>query len=337
MRVLLLKTSSLGDVIHSLPALTDARAQIPDLQIDWVVEEGFAEIPAWHPAVRRVIPVALRRWRKRPWHYWDEWRTFRQQLRAESYDLVLDAQGLLKSALLSLYCRGTRAGLNRASCREPLAAWCYQKRYAVPWQQHAVQRLRQLFAQAFDYAPPDTPPDYGIAKQFNVAHSLHPTLVFLHGTTWQTKHWPVSYWKALAKLAADAGYIVQLPWGNVEERERAEVIAAVDPNVKILPRLDLSGMATSLLQAKMAIGVDTGLAHLATALDLPTVTLYGSTRPDWTGTYGGKCEQTHLQAKFACAPCLNKQCHYHGKHDVFPACYSDLSVERVWMAMQVQL
>lgn len=335
MRVLLLKTSSLGDVIHTLPALSDAREQIPDLQIDWVVEESITEIPTWHPAVRQVIPVALRRWRKHPFHYWNEWRDFRRHLRTDAYDLVLDAQGLLKSALLSLYCRGVRAGFNRSSCREPLAAWCYQRRYDVPWQQHAVQRLRQLFAQAFDYPCPDTPPNYGIAEQFNVIHSLHPTFVFLHGTTWKTKHWPVSYWQALAKVATDAGYNVQLPWGNAAEHERAETIAAVDEYVKILPRLDLKGIATTLLQAKMVIGVDTGLAHLAAALNLPTVTLYGSTCPDWTGTYG--VNQIHLQAKFPCAPCLNKQCHYHGKHEVFPACYSDLSVERVWMTVQMQL
>jgi heptosyltransferase-1 len=335
MQVLLIKLSSLGDIIHTLPALTDAQAHYPNLQFDWVVEEHFAEVPAWHSAVRRVIPVALRRWRHHPWRYTAEWRNFRQQLRAESYTYVLDAQGLLKSAFLAIQSRGLRCGLDRASCREPLAAWAYQRRFAVPWLQHAVQRVRQLFAHVLEYPAPTTPPDYGIATHFKVARATHPTLIFLHGTTWETKHWPVSHWQALARMAVDAGYHVRLPWGNTKEYERAENIALADSQIKLIPRTDLSGMAVELLQAKVVIGVDTGLAHLAAALHVPSITLYGATRPDWTGTYGPN--QTHLQAKFVCAPCLNKHCHYHGKSDVFPACYKDLSVERVWLAVQMAM
>ena len=106
MRVLLVKTSSLGDVIHTLPALTDAQRAIPGIQFDWVVEEGFAEIPAWHPAVAQVIPVAIRRWRKHPLQTLrsGEWRRFKARLRETHYDLVIDAQGLLKSAWLTPTC-----------------------------------------------------------------------------------------------------------------------------------------------------------------------------------------------------------------------------------------
>lgn len=159
MRVLLVKTSSLGDVIHTLPALTDAARAIPGIQFDWVVEEGFAEIPAWHPAVARVIPVAIRRWRKNLWQTLrnGEWRRFKQRLKEVDYDLVIDAQGLLKSAWLTRYVGKTPvAGLDGDSAREPLASRFYRRAYPVAWGQHAVERTRQLFAQALDYPLPES-------------------------------------------------------------------------------------------------------------------------------------------------------------------------------------
>ena len=156
MRVLLIKTSSLGDVIHTLPALTDAMNALPGIQFDWVVEEGFAEIPTWHPAVANVIPVAIRRWRKNLWQTVKngEWRRFKQRLRDTRYDLVIDAQGLLKSAWLTRYVKAPVAGLDKTSAREPMAARFYDRPYAVARGQHAVERLRQLFAQALGYRVP---------------------------------------------------------------------------------------------------------------------------------------------------------------------------------------
>ncbi|RKZ59576.1 MAG: lipopolysaccharide heptosyltransferase I [Candidatus Parabeggiatoa sp. nov. 2] len=371
MYILIVKTSSLGDVIHTLPALTDALKHYPDLQCDWVVEEAFAEIPAWHPAVKRVIPVALRRWRKQPWQTWrsGRWRKFIQTLTCERYDRVIDAQGLIKSAFLTLKARGPRCGLDRHSAREPLAALAYQQRYAIDKNQHAVTRVRQLFAAVLDYPLPDSPPDYGIVSHFQcqqtrqkifysskpeiypksgpaprnarptiISKSGHaprnarPTIIFLHGTTWVTKHWPNSYWLALAQRVTAAGLAVRLPWGNAQEYARAQQIAAAHPNISLIPKSNLHGIATELAQAQAVVGVDTGLAHLAAALAVPSITLYGATQPARTGTYGQ--QQQHLQANFPCAPCLRKKCAYRGLSTVSPACYEDLSVDKVWGALQ---
>jgi heptosyltransferase-1 len=354
MQILIVKTSSLGDVIHTLPALTDALKRYPDLQCDWVVEEGFAEIPAWHPAVKRVIPVALRRWRKQPWQTWrsGRWRKFLQTLTCEQYDSVIDAQGLIKSAFLTLKARGPRCGLDRHSAREPLAALAYQQRYAIDKNQHAVTRVRQLFAAVLDYPLPDSPPDYGIVSHFQYQQSrqnysskteispkngpgqrnARPTIIFLHGTTWVTKHWPNNYWLALAQRVTAAGLAVRLPWGNVQEYARAQQIAADHPNISLIPKSNLHGIATELAQAQAVVGVDTGLAHLAAALAVPSITLYGATQPARTGTYGQ--QQLHLQANFPCAPCLSKKCACRGLSTVSPACYEDLSVDRVWGALQ---
>ena len=311
MRVLLIKTSSLGDVIHSLPALTDAQRAIPGIRFDWVVEEGFAEIPTWHPAVDRVIPVALRRWRRNLWQTWrsGEWQQFKARLAERDYDLVLDAQGLVKSAFLTRYARGPVAGLDRASAREPLASRFYDRGCSVPWGMHAVERLRQLFAQALGYPLPAETGDYALDRQRLLAgRRAEPYLLLLHGTTWTTKHWPERYWRELAERLGAQGWAIRLPWGNAEEKARAERIAAGLAHVTVLPKLNLAGVAAELAGARACVAVDTGLGHLAAALDVPTISLYGPTNPGFTGAYGRG--QIHLASDFPCAPCLKKTCAY---------------------------
>lgn len=311
MRVLLIKTSSLGDVIHSLPALTDAQRAIPGIRFDWVVEEGFAEIPTWHPAVERVIPVALRRWRRNLWQTWrsGEWQQFKARLAERDYDLVLDAQGLVKSAFLTRYVPAPVAGLDRASAREPLASRFYDRGYSVPWGMHAVERLRQLFAQALGYPLPAETGDYALERQRLLAgRDGEPYLLLLHGTTWTTKHWPERYWRELAELLGAQGWAIRLPWGNAEEKARAERIAAGLAHVTVLPKLNLAGVATELAGARACVAVDTGLGHLAAALDVPTISLYGPTNPGFTGAYGRG--QVHLASDFPCAPCLKRVCAY---------------------------
>src|SRR5690554_5359208 len=203
MRVLLIKTSSLGDVIHTLPALTDAQRAIPGIRFDWVVEEGFAEIPGWHPAVDEVIPVAIRRWRKNFLKTWrsGEWRAFKGKLASRQYDLIIDAQGLLKSAMLTRLNDAPAAGYDRQSIREPIASRFYNRCYSVSRQLHAVERIRQLFASALDYPLPREVGDYGIdlSRLPTVVAPQQPFVVFCHGTTWKTKHWPESYWRQLAE------------------------------------------------------------------------------------------------------------------------------------------
>ena len=339
MRVLLVKTSSLGDVIHALPALTDAARAIPGITFDWVVEEGFAEIPTWHPAVGKVIPVAIRRWRKNILETIKsgEWRRFKQSLRAEKYDLVIDAQGLVKSAWLTRYVNAPVAGLDKNSAREPLASRFYQRRLAVARGQHAVERLRQLFAVALGYDLPKGLGDYGLDVERLIELPRNkPYVLFLHGTTWDTKHWPEVYWRDLALRMADKGVEVRLPWGNPAEKARAERIANGLSNAVVLPKLNLAGVARVLASASACVAVDTGLGHLAAALDVPTISLFGPTNPGLTGAYGKV--QIHLASDFPCAPCLQKKCTYQPtaqdqqRFDLkneWPLCFTRLNPERV--------
>lgn len=297
MKILIVKTSSLGDVIHTLPALTDAKKYLPDVQFDWVIEENFAEIPSWHNAVNRVIPVAWRRWRKNLLTAWREKQPqlFYRALRETHYDKVIDAQGLFKSALIARMAKGLHCGLNARSAREPCATWLYQARYEASWLEHAVTRARQLFAQALNYPCPTDPPDYAIRTHFGLDNTqTKKNILFIHGTTRADKEWPESYWIDLAKRCIGAGLHVQIPWGNAAEKMRAERIAAEGGGeITVLPKTSLLELANILLQAKMAIAVDTGIGHLAAALSVPTISLYGPTNPVEIGTYGD--HQIHLQ------------------------------------------
>lgn len=296
MHVLIVKTSSMGDVIHTLPALTDAAAAIPGIRFDWVVEEGFAEIPTWHPAVDRVIPVAIRRWRKSLIKTWKsgEWKQFKQNISHRMYDVIIDAQGLLKSALLLRYAKGSRYGLDKLSAREPIASRFYEFPQTVDWNLHAVERIRQLFAKSLGYSVPANPGQFLLKKEQFPSGIVEqkPYVIFLHGTTWETKHWPVDYWCQLAQQVNQYGLHVVLPWGSENERLRSEFIASSCDNVKVLPKLTLAEIAGVICEAKAAIAVDTGLGHLTAALETPAVSLYGPTNPEKVGAYG--LGQKHL-------------------------------------------
>ncbi|CCJ74551.1 Lipopolysaccharide heptosyltransferase I [Cronobacter condimenti 1330] len=290
MRVLVVKTSSMGDVLHTLPALTDAMQAMPDIRFDWVVEEGFAQIPSWHPGVDRVLPVALRRWRK-AWFSAPvkaERHAFRDALRAVHYDAVIDAQGLLKSAaLVTRLARGMKHGMDWQTAREPLASLFYHRRHHIAKAQHAVERTRELFAKSLGYTKPAGQGDYAIAQHFlhQPADDAGRYVVFLHATTRDDKHWPETHWRALIALMGETGLQIRLPWARPEEARAKRLAEGVD-YVQVLPRLTLEQVAHQLAGARFVVSVDTGLSHLTAALDRPNFTLYGPTDPGLIGGYG---------------------------------------------------
>lgn len=283
MRILIVKMTSLGDVVHMLPALDEAASRIPGLRADWVAEEGFAAIPAWHPAVERVLPVAIRRWRKQPFTSQTraEFHAFRAQLDVE-YDLVLDSQGLLKSALVALLARGPRAGLDKSSAREPLACLAYARRYPAPRDLHAITRNRMLTAAALGYSlGSEADLHYGIAAPPVTETDLPADyLVALHGTARAEKEYPEAHW---IELLNRLHLPVLLPWGNPAEQARAERLAARVNLARVLPRLPLARLADVIARARGVVGVDTGLMHLAAAFRRPGVGLYPATPPQRFG------------------------------------------------------
>lgn len=287
-RVLLVKTSSLGDVVHNLPVVSDLVAMQPALTIDWVVEEAFAAIPRLHPRVSRVLPVAVRRWRRTPWRFdvRAEICRFLNDLRSVTYDAVIDTQGLLKSAWIARAAHGVRHGLNWASSREPLA-WFYNDVHCVPWGQHAVERNRSLAAQAMGYSI-TAPARYEIAaaaNEFAWLSGRSPYAVLLHATSAERKLWPEVHWIELGRTFAARGLISVLPWGAESERFRSERLARQIPQAIVPMHMDIAALASLLAQAHVVVGTDTGLTHLAGALGVPTAGLYCATDPAATGLH----------------------------------------------------
>jgi len=288
--ILLIKTSSLGDVVHNLPVVSDIRARFPHARIDWVVEEAYSDIVGMHPGVHRAIPVALRRWRGnvfKPAH-WREFGQFRRTLSGMRYDCVIDTQGLIKSALLARAASGASHGYAAASAREPLAARFYDFAHPVPRDLHAVVRNRRLAALALGYAVPAAT-DYGIALPPGPAPmEARPYCVLLHATSRADKLWPEPAWVRLGEELARQGYVSVLPWGNAAERARSERLARALGEAVVPPAQGIPGMAGLLAGAHAVIGVDTGLSHLAAALGSPVVALYCGSHPGLTGVYAGQ-------------------------------------------------
>ncbi|MEN6288159.1 lipopolysaccharide heptosyltransferase I [Bordetella pertussis] len=302
-RILIVRTSSLGDLVHMLPAISDIARYVPDTHIDWVAEEAFADIPKWHPAVNEVIKVAHRRWRKAWWSepVRQERRALAERLRSVSYDVVLDMQGLLKSAWLVRQTRGVRHGLDWRSAREPLVSLFYNVRHRVEFWQPAVVRQRKLAALTFGYNYAGSP-DFGLQAFGRAAQAddapadpgrrmLHLAAdrgyaVIMPSASRDDKLWPEDDWRAVFRRLQDAGCALRLLAGNEQEAERARVLVAGMEGVEVLPRMDLTSVAQVLAGARLMVGLDSGLTHLSAALGRPTIGIYRASTPVRTPLVG---------------------------------------------------
>jgi heptosyltransferase-1 len=284
--ILFIKTSSLGDVVHHMPAVTEARRHYPDARLAWLVEEAFAPLVRLHPAVNEVVPVAWRRWRGilySPATLAEIVRSLRA-IRARRYDEIVDSQGLLRSAAIARLARGRRHGYDRDSIREPLASMFYDVRHRVSRSLHAVTRNRMLCALALGYKPQGAP-DYGLERA-RLAAPAQRYAVLLHATARAEKQWPEPNWIALGQGLAARGLEPVLPWGSAAERARSERIAARLPRARVPERAPLDAVARLVAGAALVVGVDTGLMHLAAALGVPLVAIFTGSKSGLTGPVG---------------------------------------------------
>ncbi|HET7834024.1 MAG TPA: lipopolysaccharide heptosyltransferase I [Gallionella sp.] len=317
MKILVVRLSSLGDILHLFPAISDLRRRFPQAEIHWLVEPAFAEMAGWHAAVDKVIAVPLRAHKKTWWRAPALLGKVRRQLRSEHYDIVLDAQGLLKSAVLARLAGVPVAGFAAEGAREPLAARLYRKTAAVPAGLHVIEKNRQLVARLFDIdiMPPA---DFGLdgfrKRQLQstlraelAEMTAQPYLMLLHGTTWDSKYWPESSWQELIRLLTQAGWRCLLPWGNEEEHQRAQRLqVGGGSKAWVLPRLALTELMNVVLRARAFVSVETGIGHLAAALDVPGVMLHGPTDPEYSGILDKSCR--HLTTGIDCTPCFKRDC-----------------------------
>jgi heptosyltransferase-1 len=343
LHILVVKLTSMGDTLHVLPALSDLSENCPQVQIDWMIEDSFRDIPHLHPSVNRVIPVSTRRWRSLNLRNLKELYRFIKLLRAEPYDVVIDAQGLMKSAALAYLAKlkrnGKRIGFSAGSIKERPAARFYHHDIDIAKNQHAIDRLRQLFAYGFNYPVPTTKPNYSInalkpSTQGADKQEL-PTVFFFPSTTWASKHIPNAIWRTLSDLVLEQGYQIKISWGSTDEKIRAEEIADQRSAIHVLPKLALSELASQISTASGAIAVDTGLGHLAAGLGIATVSVYGATDAKLTGAIGDSSNL--LQTDYPCSPCFLKQCDKLTQAQTTPPCYASITAESIWASLSEQM
>jgi len=273
--ILFIKTSSMGDVLHHMPAVTDARRHFPAARLAWVVDETYAPLARLHPAVDEIIPIAVRRWRRQCYRLsaWQEFATAIGMLRARHYDTVIDTQGLVRTALMAKLVHGTRHGYDRASIREPFAALFYDVRHKVGWDLHVIARNRTLTGLALGYKPAGAP-DYGFDRGVFAAAPARPYALLFHATASAKKEWLEERWIEVGKALARDGLEVVLPWGNAIERERSERMAAAIPGARVPELKPILEVGKLIAGARMVVGVDTGFLHLAAALGVPVVAVF---------------------------------------------------------------
>jgi heptosyltransferase-1 len=284
-RILIVKLSSLGDVVHAMPAVQDIRAALPDARIDWVVERAFAPLAGRCEGVQGVIGCELRRWRKSPLASQTraEWRAFRDELRSQAYDAIIDLQGLTKSALVARVARVTGAGRRFAlanqtegSSYESPTRWVADVAVRIEPHVHAVERSRVLCARALGYEVPKAALRFGLrTSDASAGVGQDNCVALVHGTSRDDKLWPEAHWRELGQRLIEAGFTLGLPHGSDAERERGERLAqALGAGAQAWPRLDLGSLTDRLAGCAGVIGVDSGLSHIAVALDLPHVQIY---------------------------------------------------------------
>ncbi len=283
-KILIVRTSSLGDLVHMLPAISDIAQHVPGAQIDWLVEESFASIPAWHPAVNQVLQVAHRRWRRAWWskQVRRERQAFEADLRARQYDIVLDMQALLKTVWWVRMANGVKHGLDWRSAREPLATLFYSVRHRVEFWQPAVTRQRLLAASAFGY-PVQGAPNFGLQRFDLQAQETRrqalPYAMIMPSASRDDKLWPVPDWHAVFDVLSKRGLRLKLLAGNQVETERAQALIEGRSNAEVLPRGTLTETAHQLAGATLMVGLDSGLTHLSAALGRPTIGIYKASTP----------------------------------------------------------
>ena len=285
--ILFIKTSSLGDVIHHMPALVDARRHFPQAIIAWVVEEAYAPLLRLHPAINEVFAVASRRWRHALLSpaSWREALAFRRQLRAYEYDAVIDSQGLLRTGMIAWSARGTRHGYDAASIKETFASHCYNVRHTVSRELHAIERNRRLSGLALGYAP-EPEVDYGLDRAALKRDAEVPYAVLVHGSAQEKKRWPEDRWVEVGRALAERNFDTVLPWGSEQEQAVAARIAKRVPGARVARPGALDSVAKLIAGAALVIGVDTGLSHLAAALCVPLVAIFTASEPGLTGPMG---------------------------------------------------
>jgi heptosyltransferase-1 len=332
MRILIIKLSSMGDVLHALPVLSDIKKHLGnDIQIDWMCEPAYAPLLHDHPFIHTVHCLPIRKYKSfLKGIYSIEAKQLKQFLKNNPYDVIIDLQGLLKSAWVSRWAKGKRFGYDAKSIREPLASRFYHHTISVSKEQHAISRMRELAAKTLGYPVPTDEAHYSLhTHDQNTSIRLRtiPKLILFPFTTWESKHWPIEHWESFMKLAQHSFEIV-IAWGSEDEYQKALSLCTATINSEPIPKLSIEGMKDFLKNCDAFVGVDTGFSHLATAMNIPGIMLMGPTDKHQSGPLGS--QQIALDVNLPCRPCHKRVCPLPIEPNALrPACLAKISPERV--------
>ena len=287
----------MGDLMHALPAITEAKSHMNDITFDWVVDKSFSSVPKWHPDVKNTIETNHREWKLNLFSSKarDEMRKVINTIDDNEYDLIIDMQNNLKSAFLSFMCKSPVTGLDAKSAREYPAHLAYKNKSRVPKDMHAVERQKHLLASALGYKTNLANRDYGISKaNFRKPKKYHFSkyAICIQNASWKTKQWPIESWKELLRILEQRDLNLLFPSGNQAEFERASEICSISEKAHALEVLPLDEVAFLIDNSEFSLCSDTGLAHLSAVVSTPSLTLYGPTDTNLIGTYGK--DQNHL-------------------------------------------
>ncbi|HJN38375.1 MAG TPA: lipopolysaccharide heptosyltransferase I [Gammaproteobacteria bacterium] len=317
MNILIVKLSSFGDLIHTFPAITDLKTHVPEARIDWLVDASYAAIPSWHPGVDNVLELPMRKQGgKRNWRAMFK---AHQKLREKQYDVVIDVQGLMKSSFCLWGLKGVKHGFATSMLRESLARLSYHHQHEVD-AEHIIEKNRQLLAAALDYSLEKTY-RFGIESQA----VKRKQLVFFMGSSWHNKRWPLSHWYQLVRKAIDQGYHVVMPWGSQQEKNELLSFNSFPSSQLTLSSYSLDELKEVLALSEVVIASDTGILHLAQALDTKVIGLFGPTDPKHSGS------KHWVQSKEPCVPCRQRKCKFRDNY--WSTCMNAIHPEDVWSSL----
>lgn len=352
MRILIIKLSSLGDIVHTFPLIDELKNNFPQATIEWLVDNSFIDVVQLHSSIDNIHTVNLRQHNIRYWQIFNYILQLRKKLKnLGKFDIVIDCQGLIKSSICTCFIQSThKIGFSYSSAREPLSSLFYHQKIFVDKNLHAIQRLRLLGAKGLNYINKidmqQMPVSHNTILQQSSTKKLQQTkkLLFLHCTTWHSKKWP--FWSELCKIALAQGYIIYLNSGNAEEFAAGEQIAATithNNQMKIMPRLSMQQYVKLFTEIDGVVSCDTGIGHLAAVYNLPIVGLYGPTSPVLAGIKGKYStnlypRQDIINSDFQCVPCKQRKCsHFQYDNFNYAVCFKFVTATNVWQQLQQKI
>ena len=281
MKIAIVKLSAMGDIVHAMVALQFIKKKYPNIQLDWVVEKAFIGVLQDNPHIDNILPVELKAIKKNKLAIFKEIKRVKKYAKA-NYDLVIDAQGLLKSAIVAKLLGKKAAGFNRNSIREKVASWFYNIGVDIDYAANTIDRNAKVLGEPLGV---EITPQMILNKEpflffkeseiyKSYLSSDKKNIIFVIGSTWESRNYPKEKFAALADILQENVLIV---WGDKQEREKAEWIAQNSSFAFVMPKLNLNELKALIASADLVIGNDTGPTHMAWGLNIPSITLFGPT------------------------------------------------------------